>query len=542
MSGKIKYIILLGILFVAACMRLIKLGVIPEGVTNDEAGAIFNAYSIAKTGQSLDGRQYPLSFTLDSSSSPVFIYLAAPFTAIFGPSGFSLRLPFALISVATIGLLYFLTKQLFDNTAIALFSSFVLAVSPWHIHMNRGAYDGPITFFFLATLIVLAYGFSARKGNILYSLPLLAISFYSYHATKIFWIVFIPFLFLMQRRKLLQNSRQSILFIIGFAAIVCSFWFVLVRQGVTRQQVIAFPDLPKLTRQVNWERSVNNAPQILRVLYSNKATIYIKGIIGKYLEAFSPQFLFVSGEGGIYGTWNHGVLYLLDLPLLIFGFVYLFRTKKILARNLIIGSVLIVPLCSSITVDVSWSLRGIFLLPLFAIVIGCGAYQFIKWTKHLKPIVARLTVILLILLYVWSIGGYIYLYFFRYSIYGAEYWFASSKDISIVIGSIRQQYQRVWVAGAGDMYIFQYGLYNHSSLQQVQKAWNGRWPKQIDNVFFLEQCIKTGNKPFNPVRDLPQNTLYVTRESCHPEAIPDITIRDRGEPLRILWKVYKHID
>ena len=92
------------------------------------------------------------------------------------------------------------------------------------------------------------------------------------------------------------------------------------------------------------------------------------------------------------------------------------------------------------------------------------------------------------------------------------------------------------------MYIFQYGLYNHSSLQQVQKAWNGRWPKQIDNVFFLEQCIKTGNKPFNPVRDLPQNTLYVTRESFHPEAIPDITIRDRGEPLRILWKVYKHID
>jgi 4-amino-4-deoxy-L-arabinose transferase-like glycosyltransferase len=526
------------ILLIAVFFRFWQIGNIPTGVTNDEAGGLFNAYSIAMTGRSIDGRFLPLSMNLDNSSSPVFIYLMVPFVRLLGVSAFATRLPFALLSLSSVILLYLITNRLFNNRLLALFAMFAMAVSPWHIHMNRGAYDGPITFFLLLSLYVFLRGLSS--GSILWSLPCILISFYSYHATKFFWVAFVPLIIAVYWRKLRNRKREILLFIIGCIAIGISFWYVLVSQDVTRQKVLLLPDASRFSQQVAKERTLNSAPQILRILYSNKLTVYSREVFGKYIQEFSPQFLFVTGEGGIFGTYNHGELYVLDFLILIFGFVYLARTKNTTARNLIIGSILLAPLSSSFTEDVSYGLRGIFLLPFLMIVLGCGFYQIYIWANTHKTYIGKTIKIACICLYAVSAVGYAYLYFFRYSIYGAELWFASSRDVSQTIGVLRGSYDRVWIGNAGSMFLFQYGLYNQSNLSSVVKAWNDPWPKHIDKVAFLENCLTPSGHAFNPSVDLPNSTLYVTRESCHEETTPSATIRDRGEPLQVRWKFYEH--
>lgn len=526
------------LLFIAVFFRFWLLGDIPVGVTNDEAGGFFNTYSIAVTGRSIDGRFLPLSMNLDNSSAPVFVYLTVPFIWLFGISAYAIRIPFAILSLGSVFLLYLITQRLIQNRYVALSAAFALAVSPWNIHMNRGAYDGPITFFFLLAIYVFLR--KVENGNILWTLPWILISFYSYHATKIFWIAFIPMLLLIFRRELSARKREVMLFLIGCLAIGASFWFVLRFQGVTRQQVLLTPDMTKLSRQVDWERTANTAPWVLRVVYSNKLFVYGREILMRYVQAFSPQLLFVTGEIGIYGTYYHGLLYLLDVPLLLLGFLYLARLKQIHARNLIIGSIFLAPLPSSITSDVSFAMRGIYMLPFLMMLIGCGFYQLVLWAQRFKGYTSLSVIYMFFGLYAFSIVGYFYLYFYRYSIYGAELWFASSKDVSEAIGVMRRKYDRVWVSRAGAMYLFQYGLYNRSDLSSVARAWNGPWPKQIDNVYLFEDCITPKGKTFDPKSDLPVSTLYITRQSCHSESTPSATIQDRGEPLLTLWKFYDH--
>jgi len=128
--------LLLGILLLASLLRFVNSGNVPYGLSNDEASYIYSAYSVWTTGKGIDGTFLPISFNTDSSNSPVPIYLTAPFVGLLGISPETGRLPFVLLGIASIFVLYFLVKELFGNETIALFAATVLSISPWHIHVT----------------------------------------------------------------------------------------------------------------------------------------------------------------------------------------------------------------------------------------------------------------------------------------------------------------------------------------------------------------------------------------------------------------------
>ena len=135
--------VLLAILLLAAVLRLWNLGSIPPHLTPDEAALGYNAYSILKTGRDEHGQLLPIIFKSFGDYKPgLYVYLTAPFVAVFGLSEFAVRLPSALAGIFAVWFIYLIIKKLFtDHQSLATIAAFLLAISPWHIHFSRGAWE-----------------------------------------------------------------------------------------------------------------------------------------------------------------------------------------------------------------------------------------------------------------------------------------------------------------------------------------------------------------------------------------------------------------
>lgn len=222
--------ILLGILLLATILRFWNLGEIPGGMTEDEKIYIYNGYSIWQTQKDIVGEYLPLAFNHVNSFSPVPIYLIAPFVGLLNLSLFSARLPFAIMGVLGIWILFLITRRLFQKDSIALASAMVLTLSPWHLQFSRIAYDGAAALFFILCGVYLFLRLKDR-GSIFFSLPFFLLGFYSYHATKIFLLALIPLLIITFWGDLKTRRREVGLFIIGIAVILLSFLFCFKHPG-----------------------------------------------------------------------------------------------------------------------------------------------------------------------------------------------------------------------------------------------------------------------------------------------------------------------
>ena len=170
------FILLLGLVF-----RLIWLPNFPPGLTPDEASFGYDAYSILKTGRDQWGKLMPL--TLESFGDfkpPLYAYLDIPFVAVLGLTKTAVRLPNVLFGVGAIYATYLLTKKLFSNEKAALLSAALLAISPWHIAMSRGAFEANLTTLLLPLGI---YFWLEKKYS--WSGFILGLNLFSYHSARL---------------------------------------------------------------------------------------------------------------------------------------------------------------------------------------------------------------------------------------------------------------------------------------------------------------------------------------------------------------------
>lgn len=530
---KLQRIALLLILLLAAVLRLVHLGDVPNGLSNDEAGGIYNAYSLAKTGRDVTGNFLPLSINTDNSISPVAIYLMAPFVGILGPSPFASRLPFAIAGIISIYLLYRFTAMLTGSATTSLLAALVMTVSPWHLQVSRITYEPIMAVgFALAGFTLLLSATTGKRW--FFAFLCIAISFYSYHATKLFLLSAIPTILFLGRRQVARQKRNAALFFLGMLTVVASFLVIGKTQDVSRQQVFFWNDTARAAAAVNYERRYNTAPWALRVLMNNKATYYARHIRENYLEAFSTNFLFLYGETGglslLYGTLSRGVLYLVELPLLFLGIVSLW-SKPTKSRNLVFALLALAPVPAALTFDRSYGMRAIFMIPFLSILIAFGIAAISKrmWLTGA-----------LVVLYIVSVSSYLYQYHYRYPIYGAEAWFKSSQEVVEAVERRRAGYQHAVVIDPGIMFLLQYGVYTRTDPALIAAAWNSPWPKRVNSLELWERCptATATTHAFDPHTDILPSTVYAVRPECYNKDTPVAVIRDLGEPLRTIWNVY----
>ena len=143
-----RYTLLL-IILLALFLRVWRLGVNPPHLTPDEAALGYNAYSILRTGRDEYGKLLPIIFKSFGDYKPgLYVYLTVPFVGLFGLNELAVRLPSALAGVLAVYLIYRVVLEVFkENTSkinyqrLAMMASFLLAISPWHIHFSRGAWE-----------------------------------------------------------------------------------------------------------------------------------------------------------------------------------------------------------------------------------------------------------------------------------------------------------------------------------------------------------------------------------------------------------------
>ncbi len=340
---KTKVNIFLFILFLfSLSLRLSFLSTRPIGLTPDEAAQGYSAYSILKTAKDEWGQTLPLNLrSFGDFKPPLQTYLMIPSVAVFGLNTFSIRLPNALLGSLASLALFFLAQTLF-SFPVAIISSLLLATSPWHIPLSRGAFEANLTvFFFSVGFLFLLKSFKKNHSRLspLLAALFLGLNLFSYHSAKLITpvFVFLFFLFFSPPKKSLSNLfpylKKHFLFIFPFLFFLIFAYSSFFAGGQKRGLDIAVfnpTDSWQALKDQRWQALQTGLPDGLARLFHNKATYTISQFSKNYLSYLSPEFFFTQGPSeATYGMIpGRGVLWYWQLPLLLFGAFIAFKKKN----------------------------------------------------------------------------------------------------------------------------------------------------------------------------------------------------------------------
>lgn len=395
---KTPFLTLILIVFLASLLRFYNLSINPPGLNLDEVAIGYNAYSVLKTGRDEYGKMFPLVFrSHDDYKPPLYVYLTIPSIALFGETPLGVRAPSSLLAIFAVGIVFFLVKELFPGRyRLALLSSFLLAISPWHIQFSRAAFETISTVLFtcLGTLLFI-------KKRYVFSAIVFGLELYLYQAAKVFVPLFIFSLFFIYIRKI---NLKIILFCIVFLMFLAPVAY----QSTTPEGQIRFkgtsifqkPEPKKENDQRRIEDWLRN-DRFAATGYHPEALAYKNEFLTGYLSHFRPDFLFIGKWGPpINYIPDIGLIYLWELPFLLIGFFFLWKKKDKRPAYLLTAWLLLAPIPAALTAQVPSSIRTAIILPTFQIISSLGILVVVnKWIWIKLPIVIVSSIFLLFMLH-----------------------------------------------------------------------------------------------------------------------------------------------
>src|SRR3990167_2891050 len=183
-----KHILLIiSITLLAALLRFYQLGSNPPSLDWDEVSLAYNAYSIIRTGADEYGNTWPLLSirSFNDYKPPIYVYSLIPSLLLFGKTDFAIRFPSALAGTITVLFTYFLAKELFKNTKIAVLSALLLAISPWHLQFSRIAFEANLALFFFVAGMWLLVKALTRLVFLPVAAATLGLAIFSYHSLRL---------------------------------------------------------------------------------------------------------------------------------------------------------------------------------------------------------------------------------------------------------------------------------------------------------------------------------------------------------------------
>ena len=147
-SEKVIFFVIMAL---ASALRLIYLGTMPGDMHQDEGFVAWNAYAIFHDHMDSAGHVFPVYMTdWGDGHSALYVWLTIPLIALNKGhiSIFLARLPQAIVAILSIAAVYGIVKRVLSEKA-ALWSSFLLAICPWHVMMSRWGLDANLAPAFL---------------------------------------------------------------------------------------------------------------------------------------------------------------------------------------------------------------------------------------------------------------------------------------------------------------------------------------------------------------------------------------------------------
>lgn len=520
---KTHKVILILILLFAILIRGFNIWSTPA-LNPDEAALGYNAYSLILTGKDEHGASWPLHFKSFGDYKPGgYVYLAIPFVKVLGLNILSVRLPNLILSILTIYFLYKLIFLLSKSQKLSLISAFVLSASPWHIHFSRGAWESSAALAFI--LIGTYFFFKSIKEkftlNLSLSVLFYVLSCYCYHSARIVAPLLLLSLFLIYLKFLIKKLPQIFIpIIIGVLLIIPVAISFLNNGGTTRFGGVGLTadqgPVNRANELINQHSSLN---QFIRTIH-NKRILYLISWGEKYFSHFNPNFLFINGdEVPRSKVPDMGQLYLIELPLLILGIVFVIKSKLFSSRvkKFIFSFLFIAPLASSLTFQAPSALRSLpLVIPLSIFIAGGIFYLFEIFKKHSKPIL-----IILIIAYLYSVSYYLDSYFIHYPKRYPFAWQYGFDSLVPYLESQKGNYDNIYITNKYDQPYILFLFFSKYPPSQIQSQIQLTPPDE----FGFSTVLGFDNYHFGKINwdIIPDNSLIVASD----EEIP-------GNPIKII--------
>lgn len=545
--------LILGILVVAAILRLWKLGSIPPHLTPDEASLGYNAYSILKTGGDEYGEFLPIIFKSFGDYKPGFyVYFTVPFVAILGLTEFAVRLPSALSGIIAVWLVYkiiveFFTKE--KSQLLANLAPFMLAISPWHIHFSRGAWEANLSLTLtLAGIYFFLKSFKNSRflvlASIFFSSTLLTYQGAKPSTTIVILILII--VFWREAKILLESTKIFLAATILVGALIALPVVLSFSQGKTgRLEIFSVFSYPRSEEYLQnfLDKGNERVGNINYYVFHSEKLNFLRGIMGRWFNHFSGRYLFFEGDyqNPRHSAPNHGMMFFFDLVLLPLGLIALTKQKSKPTTFLIIW-VILAPLPAVLSRDQVHSVRALNLVIPLTVLSSLGfflLYQKIETLRFSKLIFSILFFLLL--------ANFIYFidaYFVHIPKHNSKYWEYGYKQVVETVNPLQSQYKEIKVQQSFAqpyIYFLFFLRYDPSKYQKQARLVESEYK---GDVGYIE---KLDNISFSPI-DWPQNkrehgVLFIADSIRIPEEellsdsvnlIKEIEYMDGGTTFRIV--------
>ncbi len=524
---------LLSIITLAGFLRFFHLNRIPPALYWDEASIAYNAFSILQTGRDEHGISWPITHFLayGDAKPPLYIYTTSVSMAIFGVNDFAVRAPSALAGTLAVLITFFLVHRLASSssrliispTRLALLSSFLLAISPWHLQMSRAAFEAnlALTLHLLAFTLFLYWlkqnpkkFFSPSSGILILSSLFFVTTLYTFNSYRIFLPFWLLFLALHYRRHLTKHP-QSVITASLFAGlcILPLIPFVLSPQAKLRFNEVTIFNNHDPVIEANTRIELNHHAFWSRLLH-NRRVLFALDFLAHYTDHFKPDFLFFSGDvNPRLSVRDIGEMYLIEFPFLILGLYYLFRHRYSF-RYLFVGWILLAIIPAAVARETPHALRILQVLPVPQILVALGLLHTIRLFPKTKYLLA--------IAYLFFFSSYLELYYAHYAKRWSHSWQYGYQQLVSYLQTVASVYDRIYVTdslGRPHTYILYYSQYDPESYWQTRDAGGDAFGFTYTNSF--------GKYYFTPPTTPPpgENWLQVTTE-LSPQQAPLHTIYD----------------
>lgn len=522
-----KNILLLSIIILLGFfLRFYHIGSVPPSLNWDEASIGYNAFSILNTGKDEYGKLFPLTFqSFGDFKQPVYIYLTTIPILFFGLNEISVRMPSALLGSVSIIFVFLLVKEFFYNSKskqyYALTSAILYAFSPWSIQFSRFASEANVGIcFIIAAVFFFLYAVRRNKlGYLLVADMLFVLSIYTYHSQKIFTPLLIGVLFFSHYKYFLKSWSKAVIFIICF--VFLNLFWIIDPSATARGKSVLFTSeqTQLLENPIKYELEDRNSEDILGSFLHNRRVVYAKTFLNNYLSHFSPTFLFINGDNARHHAPYMGVEYLVSLPFLIVGILYLWKNYRHQAKIITIW-ILIAPITSSLAIDSPNAIRSMMFLPVIQICVALGIWNFYSVKKENMK---RVVLVVISLLYISNVIYYVHQYFDNTNLLYARYWQFGYRDGVKYANSV-QDSKVFFASDVEQAYIF-YLFYSKKDPSTYLRNGGSKITKgdcyQIENSYFGDCSKYFDSGYFVSSKPLPSNLVMQDREDI---LFPDKTV------------------
>ncbi len=452
--------LLIGVVSLAAVLRLPGLDSRPPPLNQDEASRAYDAWCLSETGRDRWGQPWPLflrSFGPGDYTAALSTYLIVPIVGLLGPGTVAARLPNALLGVATVAGAWLVARRLF-GARIALVAALLLSLNPWHISMTRTAHEsalGPflLTFGFLGLLWARLPPFHEIRNDL--DEPNTRSSTRPVASAILAGIMFALGAWVYPAPRLLIP--------VLLAAAVLLFpraWQRCLRDREHRLAIAAFiAALAAASAPIWWtwrhhpERLAARARSVVVFYEPTSLTDQLAAFATNYAKEFHPFTLFVGSDdiamwGAMGQTTPYGRLLHIEAPLILAGLIVLLRrARRHSTERWLLIWLLLHPLPAAVCND--WNpnpLRAQQAIPLWSIISAIGALSLWRiltqhWSRAMRPMAVAAALALAA-----DAGWFAYAYTVRHPIETADHFQENLVRAMQYAGDHLDEYDFVWVS------------------------------------------------------------------------------------------------